>query len=308
MATDTTRVSTWDGYIGQEALKARLRIHIDAAVEQCRTLEHVLLAARPGFGKTSLAGIIAGEMNARFEAKTMPITEKAIADLVMECDSYGEYCVLFLDEIHAASKKEQEFLLPLLEFGHIQTRKGHVYEAMNLTIIGATTEADKLIRPLRDRFPLQPDFDDYTVEDMQRMILGMAKMAGVEMDEETAYVLAPASGGVPRRARTFVLAARDLAVKHMRPANSEEILDLCRVDEQGLSADHYKYLRTLHLMGGTSGLANLKSVLCLPEVALRDLEMLLLRHDFIELTSGGRSLLPMGARKIHLKRKQESVT
>lgn len=308
MATDTTRVSTWDGYIGQEAMKARLRIHIDAAVEQCRTLEHVLLAASPGFGKTSLAAIIAGEMHARFETRTMPISEKAIADLVLECDSYGEYCVLFLDEIHAASRKEQEFLQPLLEFGQITTRRGRVYEALNLTVIGATTEAEKLVRPLRDRFPIQPDFDEYMVEDLQRMLLGMARMVNVEMCEETARVLAGAAGGVPRRARTFVLAARDLVVKHMRPATAAEILDLCRVDEQGLSADHYKYLHTLHLMGGVSGLANLRNVLRLPDIAVRDLELLLLRHDFIELTSGGRALLPMGARKIHLQRKQESVT
>lgn len=307
MAIDTTRVSTWDGYIGQEPLKARLRVHIDAAIEQMRPLEHVLLAAGPGYGKTALARIIATEMNGRFEPVQMPCTEAGLSRIIMECDSYGDYCVLFLDEIHSASRKEQEFLQPFLEFGFISDRRGRRYEATNFTVIGATTEANRLVRPLYDRFSLNPDWDNYTVEEIARIMVGMATMLELTLDEETAMSLAQASGGTPRHARDFMLAARALRVKLLRPPTAEEVLDLCRVDEDGLSHAHYEYLRTLYMLGPVTGLANIRNVLRLPEAVVRDLEMLLLQHDLIALTSSGREMLPAGMRKIKVRRREPST-
>lgn len=307
MATDTTRVTSWDGYIGQEVLKARLRVHIDAALQDVRPMDHVLLAAGAGFGKTSLAQIIALELGARFERRVLPITEKAIREIVMECDSYGEYCVLLLDEIHAASKKEQEFLQPLLEFGELHDKRGHVYVAKNLTVVGATTEADHLVKPLYDRFRIRPPFDPYTDEEVTRILLGMAQMVGIELCDETAATLAQAAGGVPRGARDFIVAARDLARTLRRPATAEEILTFLRVDEDGLTYDHYVYLRTLDLMGGSSGIAGIKTVMRLPDSAVRDLELLLLQREMIELASNGRTLLPKGARKISRKRRDREA-
>lgn len=305
MAIDTTRISSWNGYIGQEQLKKRLRIQIDAAVEQVRTLDHLLLAAPPGYGKTSLAKIIADELGARFEPKQIPLSEKAIVSTIQECDSYGEYCVLFLDEIHNASRKEHEFLNPLLEFGFVQDRRGHRYEVANLTVIAATTEADKVPKPLYDRFQV-PSFDAYTDEEMTRIILGMAKMLNLAVSEEVATELAKATGGTPRHARRFVLAIRDLDSKFGRIPTSEEVLDFCRIDADGLTHDHYTYLKTLHLLGGTTGLQNIRSVMRLPDSAVRELELLLLRQDLIGLTPSGRELLPPGARKISIRRKEHT--
>lgn len=307
MASDTTRVSSWDGYIGQEPLKERLRIQIDAAVEQCRPLEHILLAAGPGYGKTSLARIIAGELGARFESRQLPLSEAAISMIIQECDSYGEYCVLFLDEIHNASRKEQEFLNPLLEFGFIQNKGGRRYEATNLTIIGATTEADKLAKPMYDRFQV-PSWDAYTPEEMTRIILGMAGMLKLNVSGELATAMGKATGGTPRHARKFVLAVRDLALNLGRIPTAEEVLEFCRVDEDGLTHDHYHYLRTLHLLGGTTGLQNIRNIMRLPDSAVRELELLLLQQDLIALTSSGRELLPRGARKINIRRREANVT
>lgn len=303
MSKDETRVSSWGEYVGQVKLKERLRTHINAAVDQMRPVEHILLAARAGFGKTSLAVLIAKELGARLVKKQCPLNEKALFDAVTECDMFGEYCVLFLDEIHGASKKEQEFLLPLLEFGEIQGRNGRTYTATNLTIIGATTEAHQLVDPLRDRFLITPPFDDYTDEDMQQIALGMATMVKVSLTPEEALALGKASGGTPRRLRTFIISARDLAVELRRPATAEEVLTMCRVDADGLSYEHYEYLRALHLLGGKTGLANLKNRLRLSESVVRELEMLLLEMDMIALGGAGRELLPPGARKIKIQRR-----
>lgn len=299
MPIDTMRVAGWDTYIGQERLKARLRVHINAAIDEIRPLEHVLLAAGPGMGKTALATIIGDEMHAFFEEITMPCSEKDIGDLIMDHDISGHYLVLLLDEIHDAKRAQQEFLLALLEKGKIQ-RRGRSYIADNFTIVAATTEADKLVRPLYDRFHIRPSFDDYSDDDLARVLVNMAGMVSIEMTPETAAVLSSASGGTPRHAQDFVIAARDLGRTLLRPPTAEEILEFCRVDTQGLSFDHYKYLRTLDLMGGQTGLANLRNVLRLPEGAVRELEMLLLRLDMIDLSSSGRILLPAGAKKLRV--------
>lgn len=307
MPIDTTRVADWDSYIGQERLKARLRVHINAAIDGIRPLEHVLLAAGPGMGKTALATCIAQEMHApEFVELTMPCSEKDIANIVMDADVQGKYLILFLDEIHDAKRAQQEFLLALLERGRIQQR-GRSYECANFTIVAATTEADKLQRTLFDRFHIVPAFDNYTDDEVARILIGMTHMLKTEMPEETAERLAAATGGTPRHARTFAIAARDLGATLLRPATADEVLEFCRVDPDGLTFDHMKYLQTLQLMGGQCGLANLRSVLRLPESSVRDLENLLLRLDLVELTSSGRFLLPGGARKVREAEQKEAA-
>src|SRR5688572_22025816 len=117
---DILRASSWDEYVGQERLKRRLDLHVTAANETDRMLEHVLLEGPPGFGKTTIARIVAERTGHEFRELKMPVAPKVLASLLREWDGG----ILFLDEIHAGSKREQELLLPLLEEGYLQMPNG----------------------------------------------------------------------------------------------------------------------------------------------------------------------------------------
>lgn len=292
---DDTRVDTWTSFCGQSALKERLRIHIDGARKQGRALDHILFAAPPGTGKTSLASIIAQELGATFLSLTLPVKESVIADCIQECDS--KFIVLLLDEIHSASKKEQEFLLPLLEFGVLKNKRGRNISVPNVTIIGATTEPDKLIPPLFDRFTIRPSFDAYSDKEMARILSQMAFKLEVALSPVDALRLAGATAGVPRNARGFALTARDLILAN-GSTTVEDILNLCRTDENGLTHNHFNYLDVLKTLGGMSGLKNIQSMIRLPEQVIRELEALLLQQDLIMYNPNGRELLQLGRQKL----------
>ena len=290
--TDTLRVTSWKDFIGQERLKERLDVHIKAALKQQRRLDHVLLVGPPGFGKTSLGTVIAMRMSQDLIERTMPLTERTVTEIVRQ-----ETGILLLDEIHRASKREQESLLPLLEFGYIQDKRGRTF-ACELTIVGATTEPEHIIPPLYDRFVIRPDFDDYTEDEMGQIVASMAVKASVQFDATTARLLGNATGGTPRRAGQFVLAARDLLAIG-KPAFAQDILALCRVDEEGLTWQHHQYLAALDQSGGIAGLKPLQNLLRLNETVVRELERLLLKRQYIMYASTGRELTGLGYKKVN---------
>lgn len=290
---DEFRILTWAQFVGQETMKARLRVHISAAEKQHRTLDHVLLVGKTGFGKTSLAHLIAHALHEPLTTALMPLTENALMRLAE--DTSG---VLFLDEIHGASKPIQEMLQPLLEFGYVQNKQGIKRHSCHLTIIAATTEPEKLIKPLWDRFPIRPDFDAYSDEEMGRIVMNMALQAGVKLAKGTAEQLGRATDGTPRRAAQFVLAARDLSTGMKRTPTGTEILGLCRVDETGVTQSHRDYLTALDDAGGTAGLSTLRNLLRLSEGVVRELEPLLLKQKLIRFTPSGRELTRQGQQKI----------
>jgi len=300
---DQVRVDTWKDFVGQTMLKDRLSIHIASAVAQGHMLDHILLTGPPGFGKTSLATIIAKELGYEFISLTMPVDERTMISMIQEVDNEWEPTVLLLDEIHRGSKKEQESLLPLLESGYIQDRRGRKHSTNLITVIGATTEPDKVIAPLFDRFPTKPVFEEYTNEEMGLIVAGMAIKIKLEFSIEVSQKLGKATGGIPRNARQFVLAARDLQHSLNRIPIAEEVMILCRVDEIGLSAMHYKYLRALVKLGSTAGLKPIQSVLQIPDPTVRDLERLLFKFDLIEYTESGRSITQAGLNKLKAERK-----
>lgn len=293
---DEFRINRWEDFVGQERMKERLRIHITAARKSSRQLDPILLVGKTGFGKTTLATIIADEMKQDLVIAGMPITDRALMRLV---DDHTRGTVVLFDEIHRARPALQESLLPLLEFGYVQNSSGIRRHAANMSFVLATTEADKLIKPLWDRCPIRPEFDDYTNEEMGTVVMAMARTAGVKLTKDACEALGRATGGTPRRAASFVLAARDLTIEHKgKTPPADVILEFCRVDESGVTQAHRDYLNALEALGGIAGLNTLRNYLHLGESVVTELEPMLLDQKLIRLTSSGRELTRQGQLKI----------
>ena len=285
---------SWDEFIGQERLKYQLQTHTAAAFAQHRPLSHVLLAGPPGFGKTTLSRLIAEAMTDPLVELQMPISRK----FLVHHFRMFEGGVMFLDEIHALSRKDQEILLPVLEQGSIFDDRGREFLIPFLTVVAATTERDKLIKPLHDRFPIRPDFVPYTDVELGAIVARMAERAEVTIDVKMAHDLGKASAGVPRMARHFVAAARDLDALD-RPVTTEDILELCGVDPDGLTIQHREYLKVLASQPeGMAGEKTIEMVLQSPTGVIRDLERVLLKRQLIEYTRGGRQLTAEGIAKV----------
>lgn len=282
--SDALRPKTWDDYIGQEALKRRLRLRSEAARKSFRLLDHMLLIGPPGVGKTSLSALIAQELRVPFESYVMPLPPNRVREVVLNTGG-----VLLLDEIHRLPAKAQEELLPVVEDGYFQVSWGKEYLEEPLMIIGATTEMKGVIKPLRDRFVIPP-FEEYTEEEMGQIVRRMGMQLGIEFTNEAALGLGRAAVGTPRLAKHLVKAANDLP----DPNNVEDVLDLVGVTPQGLTVHHIKYLEVLRKSSGTAGVKVLAGTIGIPEPELLELEFVLRKLDMIENTPRGRSLKSTG--------------
>lgn len=291
---DKLRATDWDAYIGQEQLKATLQLRIDAAIAGGRMLDHVFLAAGPGMGKTTVARLIADRLGDDLQTFVAgpSFNQQALIRLLRDWDGG----VLFIDEIHRLSKQQQEDFLTLAEDGYIQLPNGRRLHHPAITIIGATTEPEKVIAPLRDRFPIKPIFTDYTAEQMGEIVLGMADKLDLDFDVDFAIELGMATGGTPRNARQFVLAARDLVQLGMTD-DIASILNLCGMDRDGLTDEHIVYLRALSELGGVAGMDKLANMTRLHPTTLTNLERLLVSKGMILFSSAGRELTQAGSRK-----------
>jgi holliday junction DNA helicase RuvB len=290
---ERVRAQDWNDYVGQERLKKRLVTHIGAARADNRTMDHMLLVAPPGCGKTTLASLIAMSLGDQFAEFMMPMDLKKLVYFINEWEDGG---VILLDEIHRAPTKFQEALLSI-ERDYLSVTPTLKVSTRHITFIAATTEPHKVIKPLWERFPIQPQWEDYSDDDMAEIVGGMAHRAGMPMSREMAYGLARATGGTPRVAGALVVAYRDLLVTD-QPATVEAVLDQAGRDDDGLSDQHMMYLETLKGLGGTAGLANLVSMTQLPSQRLLELERLLQKRGFIRLESAGRELTNRGWAKL----------
>lgn len=286
MANDNAlRPQSWNTYVGQEKLKSRLQVSIDGALNREDALDHVLLAGDPGCGKTSLAALIAQEMDTQMTDLVMPVKMKSLQKTFLENGG-----VIFLDEIHRLSRKDQETLLPILEDHQIQFDNGKKIDIPHkFTVVGATTELERIIRPLRDRFTHRPKFDDYSDSEMSIIIRKMAERLNIIIPHDEAIALGRASAGVPRQARTLVFTARDLGT-----SNATDVLSTCGITKDGLTEDHIHYLLALDSMGQIAGVEVISNYTGIPKDILLDLEKLLIRKRLIEYTPKGRSLMVGG--------------
>jgi len=283
------RPNDWDSYIGQEKLKSRLQVSIDGALERYSALDHVLLYGPPGCGKTSIASLIAQEMMHDFHSYVMPVKVKSLQKIFLENEG-----IIFLDEIHRLSKKDQEFLLPILEDHEIQFDNGKKIKIENhFTVVGATTELEKIIKPLRDRFIHRPKYEEYTDEEMSMIVKRMSSRIGLDIDDSECDSLGRASAGVPRQARTIVFTARDLGT-----CDPKKVLHTCGITEDGLTEDHIDYLFALDKMGQIAGVDVMSNYTGQPKDIVLDLEKLLVRKGLIEYSPKGRQLMVKGMKLV----------
>jgi len=290
----THRPTSWSDYIGQESLKDRLQLHIQSSLERGVNLPHVLLVSGPGMGKTTLASIISNEMGQPFENFIMPLKPRILERVVKNQEG-----VVLFDEIHRSNPRQQESLLTFIEDNYYLDDRGNRWDNNNLTVVAATTEGDKIIRPLYERFKnagILPTFDPYTQQEIMQIISNGMKKEMLYMNEVDLELLAKASLGVPRNVNGFISVARDLFYQNGNSPSALEILDALRITETGLSVEHIRYLKNLLAAGGQAGLELMQMMLSIPEGAIVQLEIDLIRQGLIERQARGREITALGAR------------
>ena len=288
-------------YIGQEKTKETLKIYIEAAKARNEALDHVLFYGPPGLGKTTLAGIIANEMNVNIKITSGPAIEKP-GEMAAILNNLQEGDILFVDEIHRLNRQVEEVLYPAMEDYDIDIMIGKGASARSIrldlpkfTLVGATTRAGMLTAPLRDRFGVVNRLEFYTVEELKTIILRSAKVLEVGIDDKGAYALAKRSRGTPRIANRLLKRVRDFAQIKYEGYISEEVanyaLDLLDVDKEGLDQTDRNLLITMieRFQGGPVGLETLAATVGEDSGTIEDVyEPYLLKNGFIQRTPRGR--------------------
>ena len=211
------RPQTLQDYIGQQKAKEILSIYIEAARQRNDALDHVLFYGPPGLGKTTLAGIIANEMNVNLKVTSGPAIEKP-GEMAAILNNLQEGDILFIDEIHRLNRQVEEVLYPAMEDFAIDIMIGKGTSARSVrldlpkfTLVGATTRAGLLTAPLRDRFGVIQHLEFYSIEELVLIIQHSARILNVEIDEKGAVELARRSRGTPRLANRILRRVRDFA-------------------------------------------------------------------------------------------------
>lgn len=295
------RPRTMSDYIGQEKAKENLAVYIEAAKGRNEALDHVLLYGPPGLGKTTLAGVIANEMNVNIRITSGPAIEKP-GDLAALLTNLNENDILFIDEIHRLSRSVEEVLYPAMEdyaldiiIGKGPSARSIRIDLQKFTLVGATTRAGQLSAPLRDRFGVISRLELYTHGELCDIIERSARILGIECEHDGAMELAKRSRGTPRIANRLLKRTRDFAQVMGNGIITKEIastaLDRMEIDELGLDMVDRRMLLTIirNYRGGPVGLETLAAAIGEESVTLEDVyEPYLMQIGFLSRTPRGR--------------------
>jgi Holliday junction DNA helicase RuvB len=291
-----------EDFIGQDALKDQLAVSIAAASSRGEALDHVLLAGPPGLGKTSLAQIVAVELDVPFVQTAGPALERK-GDVAAFLTALEPRSVFFVDEIHRLPRALEETFYPAMEDHCLPITVGQGAGARVVTIdlpaftlIGATTRAGLLSTPLRDRFGIQHRLDHYDAHDLARIVRRSARLLGVDVEDGGAVAIASRARGTPRVANRLLKRVRDYAEVRGAGVVTEQAadaaLDLLEVDQAGLDRLDREILRTIceKFSGGPVGLSTLAASIGEEQDTIEDVyEPYLLQRGMIERTPRGRA-------------------
>lgn len=314
------RPSRFDEYIGQERIKDNLKVIIGAAQKRKEPIEHLLLHGPSGLGKTTLAYLVAKELDANIKITSGTALEKA-GDVGSILTGLSDGDVLFIDEVHRLNKTIEEVIYPAMEnfkldiiIGKGNSAKTLQIDLPRFTLIAATTKISLLSAPFRSRFGVNLKLDFYKNTEIEKIITRSASLLKIPIDSDAAAIIAQASRATPRVANRLLKRVRDYAqikdIPAINAALAQEGLKMLEIDHCGLEETDRKILLTIadKFSGGPVGLKSIAAAISEEESTVEDIyEPYLMQLGFLDRTPKGRTVTPNGLKHLGIENKTKAL-